>query len=119
MKHLHLGGLSKAQQVQFEAVKEIINSISGREGQYFDYLQTIYNYIQKHLKLYNYKNVGEFQQSSPPKPSKTKQFNQPLFLQKTVTKSRFTENSRKNKSQSMCSNSPKNGSECLQQFLNM
>ena len=84
MKHLHLGGLSKAQQIQLEAVKDIINSISGGEGQYFDYLQTIYNYIQKHLKIYNYKNVGEFQQSSSLKPSKTKQFNQPLSPKKLL-----------------------------------
>ena len=50
IKHLHLQGLSKAFLVKFEAAEDIINRISAGRGQYPDYLQTLYNYIQKLLK---------------------------------------------------------------------
>ena len=49
IKHLYLR-LSKAFLVDFEAAEDIINSISAGRGQYSDYLQTIYNFIQKLLK---------------------------------------------------------------------
>ena len=50
IKHLHLEGHSKASLVKFEGAEDIINSISADRGQYPDYLQSIYNYIQKLLK---------------------------------------------------------------------
>ena len=46
----HLQGLSKAFLVKFEAAEDIVNRISAGRGQYPDYLQTLYNYIQKLLK---------------------------------------------------------------------
>ena len=50
MKHLHLAGLSKSSLGTFEAAEDIINRISAGRGQYPDYIQTTYNYIQKLLK---------------------------------------------------------------------
>ena len=50
VKHLYLKGLLKAFLVKFETAADIINSISAGRGQYLDYLQTRYNYIQVLLK---------------------------------------------------------------------
>ena len=50
IKHLHLKGLSKDFLLKFEAVEDIIYNISAGWRQYPDYLQTVYNYMQKLLK---------------------------------------------------------------------
>ena len=50
IKHIHFEGHSRAFLVKFEAAEDIINSISTDRGQYHDYLQTTYNYVEK-LKI--------------------------------------------------------------------
>ena len=54
-----------------------------------------------------------------PKKKKTGHFNQPVFLQKIIRRSRFPDDNRQSKSQLICSNLLSIGSKFLQQFVSM
>ena len=79
------------------------------------------NYIQLYTKTSKkiYNHVRDCYQNSVPQPSKTEQFNQPVFLKRIIRRSRLPDDSRQKKSPSIGLNSSSIRKKFQQQFPSM